>query len=119
MRQHSASLLTILEVIARDPLHKWQAAALQPAAQEEEEEEGEGEEDEADSRHRRRIKVRRAGAASADAERVLLRVRQKLKGNEDPNGEAMSVQGHVKYLINQATDPYNLAVIYHGWSPYL
>ena len=55
----------------------------------------------------------------SDAERALLRIRQKLKGYEDPGGDAMSVEGHVKYLISEATDPDNLCRIYHGWSPWL
>jgi serine-protein kinase ATM len=44
---------------------------------------------------------------------------QKLQGYEDPNGEAMSVAGQVKLLINEAQDPDNLCKIFPGWSPWL
>ena len=48
------------------------------------------------------------------------RLQQKLEGLEDPtSGEAMSVQGQVQLLLNEATDPENLCMLYHGWAPWL
>ena len=144
LRQHAPSLLTILEVCVHDPLHSWVRAAVPFVAAagagggatvaEEAEGGGGGGEDEASGGRARRRKIRKVvgGAAAAaaaanttstltvakptgDAERAILRIRQKLKGYEDPTGDAMSVEGHVKYLISEATDPDNLARIYHGW----
>lgn len=140
LRQHAPSLLTILEVCVHDPLHSWIRAAVPFVVQaaggggagaaggggatEAEEEEASG------GRRRRKIRKVVGGGPSAaaattstlqvakptgDAERAILRIRQKLKGYEDPTGDAMSVEGHVKYLISEATDPDNLARIYHGW----
>eukprot|EP00624_Nannochloropsis_granulata_P002745 evm.model.NODE_23824_length_21681_cov_83.114159.1 len=94
--------------------------------------EGDEEEEEDAGRRRKavhkivgRIEPRKKAAAmemmrpTSDAERALLRIRQKLKGYEDPGGDAMSVEGHVKYLISEATDPDNLCRIFVGWSPWL
>jgi len=94
--------------------------------------EGDEEEEEDVGRRRKavhkmigRIDSRKTAAAmemmrpTSDAERALLRIRQKLKGYEDPGGDAMGVEGHVKYLISEATDPDNLCRIFVGWSPWL
>jgi len=51
------------------------------------------------------------------AERVLLRVQEKLRGNED--GSMLSVRGQVNMLIQHATDPVRLAQLFAGWQPYL
>jgi phosphatidylinositol kinase/protein kinase (PI-3 family) len=59
-----------------------------------------------------------AASFNADAQRTLLRIRQKLQGFEDPNGEALSVEGQVKVLINQARDQQTLALMYEGWSAF-
>jgi phosphatidylinositol kinase/protein kinase (PI-3 family) len=60
-----------------------------------------------------------AGTTEA-AKRALLRLKQKLQGLEDPtSGEAMSVQGQVQLLLNEATDAENLCMLYHGWAPWL
>jgi len=40
---------------------------------------------------------------------------RKKKGSIHP----LSVEGQVSYLISQATDPANLAVMFWGWAPYL
>ena len=55
---------------------------------------------------------------NVDAQRTLLRIRQKLQGLEDPNGEALSVEGQVKVLVNQARDQETLGLMYDGWSAF-
>ena len=42
-----------------------------------------------------------------------------LKNKTKPRGLALSVEGHVTYLIQEATDEKNLAQMYIGWAPYL
>ena len=59
------------------------------------------------------------GAWNVDASRVLQRVRQKLRGQEDPLGEPLAVSGQVSYLINAAQDPENLAQMFYGWAPWV
>ena len=51
------------------------------------------------------------------AERVLLRLRQKLSGQEQ--GVHLSVSGHVNLLLQEATDPHNLCRLFPGWQPYI
>ena len=62
--------------------------------------------------------VAAAAHVNVDAQRTLLRIRQKLQGFEDPNGEALSVEGQVKVLVNQARDQETLALMYEGWSAF-
>lgn len=52
-----------------------------------------------------------------EAERALLRVRQKLSQTE--YGEALSVEGQVEILINEARDPERLCKMFPGWAPWV
>lgn len=63
--------------------------------------------------------VEDAGVGEDAAQRALARIKHKLQGYVDPNGDAMSVEGQVKLLINQARDPENLCKLYPGWAPWL
>lgn len=51
------------------------------------------------------------------AERVLLRLHEKLGGIED--GVPLSVSGQVNRLIQEATDPVNLCMLFPGWQPWI
>ncbi|XP_043476471.1 serine-protein kinase ATM-like [Leptopilina heterotoma] len=51
------------------------------------------------------------------ANRALLKVQQKLQGIEE--GVTLSVEGQVERLIQQARDPSNLCLLFHGWQAYL
>ena len=51
------------------------------------------------------------------AERVLLRLQEKLEGIED--GVPLSCSGQVNLLIQEATDPANLCVLFPGWQPWI
>ncbi len=51
------------------------------------------------------------------AERVLLRLQEKLEGIED--GVPLSVSGQVNHLIQEATDPENLCVLFPGWQAWI
>lgn len=118
LRAKSASVVTILEVFVHDPLYRWMlsplkalriqkddaaaatgagdAAATTSAADEEEDD-----------------------ASNDAAARALLRVKQKLEGFEDPNGNALSIEGQVKHLISEAQNPRNLCRLFPGWAPWL
>ena len=51
------------------------------------------------------------------AERVLLRLQEKLEGIED--GVPLSVSGQVNQLIQEATDPSNLCLLFPGWQSWI
>lgn len=53
-----------------------------------------------------------------EAERALLRVKEKLEGIEQ-GWSALSVKGHVNYLIQQASNPELLCQMYPGWQPWM
>ncbi|CAM9450755.1 unnamed protein product [Phaeothamnion confervicola] len=135
LRGSSAALLTILEVFIHDPLYRWMLSPVDARLRQRQLDGGD--------------KMGRRGGASASshataptsaagggggggggggsgggsqmdaAERALLRIKQKLQGYEDPNGDALSVEGQVKLLINEARNPDNLAKLYAGWTPWL
>lgn len=75
---------------------------------------------------------------NADAERALMRIKQKLAGTEHGvggewwvvwhgtdhgvvtgDGEAVGVEGQVRQLLSDATDPDLLCRMYVGWAPWL
>ncbi len=58
-----------------------------------------------------------ANGTNKMAERVLLRLQEKLGGIED--GVPLSVNGQVNRLIQEATDPTNLCVLFPGWQPWI
>lgn len=55
-------------------------------------------------------------AVNKMAERVLVRLRQKLEGEEDGT---LSVKGQVNHLIREARDPKNLCRLFPGWQPWI
>jgi len=126
LRDNTESLLIILEVFMHDPLYKWMLSPLKARAKQK------GEEGESLlSSHSESSRLSgEAGVpvgvtigSSSDesdaARRVLTRIKQKLQGYEDPNGNAMSVKGQVKFLINEAQSTDNLCRLFVGWAPWL
>lgn len=118
LRANSEVLLTICEVFIHDPLYQWtlsptKAAKAQPemaidkgkalSLQTTEEED----------------KDKEPTNATREAERALIRLHQKLQGYEDPNGNALSITGQVKYLIKQASSDENLCQMFEGWSAWV
>lgn len=49
------------------------------------------------------------------AERSLNKVRLKLCGMEEAGSAAASINGQCNRLIQEARDPKNLSLIFHGW----
>lgn len=58
------------------------------------------------------------GLGNADAERAVLRVKQKLQGQDVAGGTLLSVSAYVGALIQAARDPENLSRHYVGWAPW-
>lgn len=116
MRNSQEYLLTIVEVLLYDPLSAWtlspeQAAALQR-----------GRDQESVKGHSAKPFLTSTTGGVSDnknrfAQRVLLRLKQKLQGQEE--GAPLSVTGQVNLLIQQARDPANLCRLFSGWQPYV
>jgi ataxia telangiectasia mutated family protein len=99
--------MIILKAVVSDPLHRW-APTMDNALKRQkslENLEGLGGHDDNEESYQ----------VSGDAERVLLRVRQKLQGYEDPDGDALAVPGQVDRLIREAIDENNLCLMFAGW----
>ena len=120
LRENSEVLLTICEVFIHDPLYQWtlsptKAAKAQPEL----------------AINKNKALSLRTGSgaddkdnkeptnATREAERALIRLHQKLQGYEDPNGNALSITGQVKYLIKQASSDENLCQMFEGWSAWV
>jgi len=115
LRDNSEQLLTILEVVVHDPLYKWCLSPVQ--ARRRQISDDQMDEDFIDVNHDNNNDN---GNYQRDtAERALTRIRSKLQGFDDPTGEALSVEGHLELLINDATDDDNLSKIFPGWSPWV
>ncbi|CAM9385384.1 unnamed protein product [Chrysoparadoxa australica] len=113
LKDNASSLLTILQVFIHDPLYRWMLSPFDARQRQVEDENGLSDADPT-------MKGPEGGGAPADAAaRALLRIRQKLQGYEDPNGDSMSVEGQVMLLLNQAKDPDNLSQLFPGWAPWL
>jgi len=100
LRENSAAVQTVLEVLLHDPLYNWsvgpgRAASRQEAGQWEElQKENEG--------------------GNKMANRALLVLSSKLEGREE--GALLSVQGQVGVLVQRARDPENLCAVFEGWA---
>ncbi|CAN0321773.1 unnamed protein product, partial [Ectocarpus sp. 8 AP-2014] len=121
LRSDAPSVLTILEVLLHDPLYRWMLSPLAARQRQQEEEKAGGGGAAAEAAAAAMVSVagEDAGVGGDAAQRALARIKHKLQGYVDPNGDAMSVEGQVKLLINQARDPENLCKLYPGWAPWL
>ncbi|RUS90885.1 hypothetical protein EGW08_001392 [Elysia chlorotica] len=138
MRNNSEALLTIVQVLLHDPLSHWSLTPTEILALERKREQAAT--DTVDVTLSGQVPSSgvvsqsvRPPSYSADseatnnneakekrnkmAERALIRLRQKLSGEED--GVPLSVSGQVNLLIQRATDPQNLCRLFVGWQPYL
>jgi ataxia telangiectasia mutated family protein len=104
LRTNSQYLLVILDVLMNDPLYTWtiippkqqRSLALVPSVVQ-------------------RPSARELGEKTAKS--VMIACRRKLEGRE--MGEVMSVEGQVARLIAEATNKESLALMFHGWKPYI
>lgn len=103
LREKQQNIVTILDVFIHDPLYKW---SLEPAAL------LGGDDDE-------QVKNfgRRRNGNNGEAERALIRVKEKLRGQE--MGETLSIEGQVNKLIQEATDDTLLCKMFPGWGPWV
>ncbi|TMW60147.1 hypothetical protein Poli38472_000189 [Pythium oligandrum] len=123
LRKKSASVVTILEVVMHDPLYRWTLSPLKALRIQKDGHDG------AESRKHSRTDDLSDESTSTEsnmttggndaAMRALIRVKQKLEGYEDPNGNALSIEGQVKQLISVAQDQHNLCALFPGWAPWL
>jgi len=109
LRANRESLLTLVEVLIHDPITKWTMTREKANRRQA----GTADEVDADDAPREQ------GVTNADAERALLRVRQKLSGQDGADGEVRSVAAQVQALLQEAQDRDRLCVLFHGWAPWV
>ena len=111
------SIYDLLQVLLHDPLYQWTLSPLKAINLQYRPEHGE------DTHHPGDIfeTAQTAKGMNSDlnkmAERVLIRLQEKLEGIED--GVPLSVSGQVNHLIQEATDPNNLCILFPGWQPWI
>lgn len=110
LREEHEVILTVLEVFKYDPLHSWTASEVK-LKQAQSRTEAASELTEAAFKFATGLDMS-AGTADEAADRALGSVQRKLD-------KTNSVEFTVNDLIQQATDPFNLANMYCGWSPHL
>ena len=139
LRGNAETLLTILSAVVSDPLYKWSMSPLQArkvqragarntGGDDDDEDADEDEEEDADNALASAIGKQTSSAMDENNEqnqneaatRAIQKIHQKLQGYEEGNtGERQSVEGQVQLLINEARDPDNLCMLYHGWAPWI
>jgi ataxia telangiectasia mutated family protein len=104
LRESCEYLLSVLQVLMDDPLYEWSIIPQKPTHS---------------LLPKAGLVERKAGgiATAKTADGIIITCRRKLKGRE--LGEMMSVQGQVAGLISEAENLENLAVMFHGWKPYI
>uniref|UniRef100_A0A2S2QHL5 non-specific serine/threonine protein kinase n=1 Tax=Sipha flava TaxID=143950 RepID=A0A2S2QHL5_9HEMI len=106
LRQNQDVILTVIEVLLYDPCYQWtlteeKAAQLQNQSTIE------------------NSNIDNTTEVNKLAERSLNKIRVKLCGMEETGTVAASINGQCNRLIQQARDPANLALLFHGWQAYL
>lgn len=133
LRSHKEALLTVVEVVLHDPLYKWQMTTIKAQRKQQDPLTATGAAA-TGSGNSSSSAGPAAGASSskmgpsstaideignADAERAVLRVKQKLEGQDVEGGAALSVAAQVGVLLAAAQDPDNLSRMFIGWAAWM
>ena len=106
LRNNVEALSLVIEVFLHDPLYRWALSPLEGYAVQ---------------KSKKTSYVVESSSSTTknnrDAERALIRLKEKLLGQED--GELLGVKGQVNKLISEATAIDKLGVMFSGWSPFL
>lgn len=105
LRQNEEVILTILKVLAYDPLYKWTISPKKLEKLKASEHDGAS------------SSVGKAEPQNRMAKRAIEGVQRKLRGIEGT--DHLGVEGHVRTLVQQATDPVNLSHLFSGWYSWL
>jgi ataxia telangiectasia mutated family protein len=147
IRKNASQVLTICEVVIHDPLYKWSLSPLEARKKQEGTKIGKGKGKAARDGSDKAAGAGTAASGGGEtiggpsdangavipggggggahqvhrdaAERMLMTLKSKLQGYENPAGEALSVEGHVEALITSATDVRNLSKLFVGWAPWI
>ncbi|XP_055888527.1 serine-protein kinase ATM-like isoform X2 [Biomphalaria glabrata] len=134
MKDNSESLLTIVQVLMHDPLSHWTLTPQQALTIQRKRDEANVDNVDLPIASGQVPSSGQVAGAVSDtdtnirnidpktnknklAERTLLRLKQKLNGQE--GNAQLSISGQVNYLIQKASDPRNLCKLFAGWQPYL
>eukprot|EP00795_Rhopilema_esculentum_P013768 gene13768-4694_t len=128
MRSSQEAILTIVEVLLYDPLYAWTLSPLKAVQIQQKTTEDAGEtlqnistlgDDNLDTLlgELQSMQPQQDQSKNKMAQRVLIRLRQKLDGNE--GGCFLSTEGQVNFLIQSARDTKNLCRLFPGWQPWL
>ncbi|KAK9431936.1 hypothetical protein V1505DRAFT_30178 [Lipomyces doorenjongii] len=101
LRQEAENIMTVLEVLKYDPLYSWTISPLRMKRFEDTE----------DTDPLSKQVTPSPKQDGSEAERALLGTSQKLS-------KTLSVDAVVNQLIQQASDPHNLAMLYFGWTAF-
>lgn len=137
LRQHQDALLTVVQVVLHDPLYRWQMTPVKagrkqqdPMAQQQGESAAAADAAGGDGSAAAAaaaggtVAAAAAGVSSgalgnADAERAVLRVKQKLQGQDVEGGAALSVEAQVAAMLQAARDPERLCRMFKGWAAWV
>ena len=117
LRAHSDALVTILEVIVRNPLYRWSLDPTRAANAGGTGHGGGGGGGGGSGGGGGGVAAEGAATMqNREAERALLRIQDKLAGRVAGTNEVLAVEGQVRALLDEARDPGNLSKMYDGWA---
>ena len=111
MKEQQSLLLTLVEVFIHDPLYRWSLSPQKVLQMQQQARSG------AASSSTSRPGEDSTPNRNQEAQRAILRIKEKLQGVEQ--GQVFSLEGQVRLLIQQATDPMDLSKLFGGWAAWL
>ena len=125
LRENSSSLLTVLSAVVSDPLYKWNVSTAKGRQLQRDVSINEENEDDSVTSFNRKPPVNNASLSIAESDndaatRAVARINEKLKGYEEGTlGEQQTIDGQVRFLINEASNADHLCSIFSGWGAWI
>jgi ataxia telangiectasia mutated family protein len=125
LRENSSSLLTVLSAVVSDPLYKWNVSTAKGRQLQRDVSINEDNEDDSVTSFNRKSPVNNTSLSIPESDndaatRAVARINEKLKGYEEgPLGEQQTIDGQVRFLINEASNADHLCSIFSGWGAWI
>lgn len=125
LRENSSALLTVLSAVVSDPLYKWNVSTAKGRQLQQEDSCNEEHVDGSDISFNKKSSENHAPLSIAESDndaatRAVARIHEKLKGYEEGTlGEQQTIEGQVRFLINEARNADHLCTIFPGWGAWI
>jgi len=125
LRENSSALLTVLSAVVSDPLYKWNVSTAKGRQLQRDVSSIEENEDDSVTSFNKKPPENNATLSIVESDndaatRAVARIHEKLKGYEEGTlGEQQTIEGQVRFLINEARNADHLSSIFIGWGAWI